>query len=79
MLLRMYMRWAEKRGYKVTLTEQSEGEQAGIKSATLQVTRPQRLWLAEDREPACTAWCASAPSTRRRAGRRASPASMSIR
>ncbi|WP_244407866.1 peptide chain release factor 2 [Roseomonas fluvialis] len=38
MLLRMYMRWAEKRGYKVTLTEQSEGEQAGIKSATLQVT-----------------------------------------
>lgn len=38
MLLRMYMRWAEKRGFKVTLTEQSEGEQAGIKSATLQVT-----------------------------------------
>lgn len=28
MLLRMYMRWAERRGYKVTLTEQSEGEQA---------------------------------------------------
>jgi peptide chain release factor 2 len=38
MLLRMYMRWAEKRGFKVTLTEQSEGEQAGIKSATLQVS-----------------------------------------
>jgi len=37
MLLRMYMRWAEAKGYKVTLTEQSEGEQAGIKSATLQV------------------------------------------
>jgi peptide chain release factor 2 len=40
MLLRMYMRWAEKRGFKVTLTEQSEGEQAGIKSATLQVSGP---------------------------------------
>jgi peptide chain release factor 2 len=40
MLLRMYMRWAERRGYKVTLTEQSEGEQAGIKSATLQVSGP---------------------------------------
>jgi peptide chain release factor 2 len=40
MLLRMYMRWAEKRGFKVALTEQSEGEQAGIKSATLQVSGP---------------------------------------
>ena len=28
MLLRMYTRWAEKRGYKVTITEESEGEQA---------------------------------------------------
>jgi peptide chain release factor 2 len=36
MLVRMYTRWAETRGYKVTLIEQSEGEQAGIKSATLQ-------------------------------------------
>ena len=38
MLLRMYSRWAEQRGYKVQLMEQSEGEQAGIKSVTLQVT-----------------------------------------
>jgi peptide chain release factor 2 len=38
MMVRMYMRWAEARGFKVTLTEQSEGEEAGIKSATLQVT-----------------------------------------
>ncbi|MGG5812063.1 peptide chain release factor 2 [Falsiroseomonas sp. CW058] len=46
MLLRMYMRWAEKRGYKVTLTEQSEGEQAGVKSATIQVTGPNAYgWL----------------------------------
>ncbi|CDG39761.1 Peptide chain release factor 2; programmed frameshift-containing [Asaia bogorensis] len=37
MLLRMYTRWAEQRGYKVTVMEVSEGEQAGIKSATLQV------------------------------------------
>jgi peptide chain release factor 2 len=35
MLLRMYMRWAERRGYKVEVVDQSEGEQAGIKSATL--------------------------------------------
>ncbi len=38
MLMRMYSRWAEQHGYKVTLIEESEGEQAGIKSATLQVT-----------------------------------------
>jgi peptide chain release factor 2 len=46
MLLRMYSRWAEAHGYKVTLTEQSEGEQAGVKSATIQVTGPNAYgWL----------------------------------
>jgi peptide chain release factor 2 len=35
MLARMYMRWAEDHGYKVSLVEQSVGEEAGIKSATL--------------------------------------------
>jgi peptide chain release factor 2 len=34
MLLRMEMRWAERRGFKVELVEQSEGEEAGIKTAT---------------------------------------------
>ncbi|NMJ41938.1 peptide chain release factor 2 [Roseomonas sp. JC162] len=38
MLLRMYVRWAEKRGYKVSVTERSDGEQAGVKSATIQVS-----------------------------------------
>ncbi|WP_376087386.1 peptide chain release factor 2 [Roseomonas sp. CCTCC AB2023176] len=38
MVLRMYMRWAEQHGYKVTLTEESEGDEAGIKSATIQVS-----------------------------------------
>ena len=37
MLLRMYQRWGETRGYKVELIEHSAGEQAGIKSATLQI------------------------------------------
>jgi peptide chain release factor 2 len=40
MLMRMYTRWAEQHGYKVQLLEQSEGEQAGIKSVTLQVSGP---------------------------------------
>ena len=38
MLMRMYTRWAEQRGYKVAVIEESEGEQAGIKSVTLQIT-----------------------------------------
>ncbi|WP_115131273.1 peptide chain release factor 2 [Synechococcus sp. N26] len=37
MLLRMYTRWAEDRGMKVTVDELSEGEEAGIKSATIEV------------------------------------------
>jgi peptide chain release factor 2 len=46
MLMRMYMRWAEQHGYKVQLMEESEGEQAGIKSATLQITGPNAYgWL----------------------------------
>lgn len=37
MLLRMYTRWAEQHGYKVQLAELSEGDEAGIKSVTLEV------------------------------------------
>jgi peptide chain release factor 2 len=37
MLMRMYTRWANDHGYKVHLAELSEGEEAGIKSATLEV------------------------------------------
>lgn len=36
-LLRMYNRWAEKHGYKVHLAEKSEGDEAGIKSVTLEI------------------------------------------
>jgi peptide chain release factor 2 len=37
MLLRMYMRWADEQGYKVELIESNAGEEAGLKSATIQV------------------------------------------
>ncbi|WP_422006949.1 peptide chain release factor 2 [Pyruvatibacter mobilis] len=37
MLLRMYMRWAEQKGYSVSLVAETPGEEAGIKSATLEV------------------------------------------
>src|ERR671933_346520 len=37
MVLRMYLRWAEKRGFKTELLEASPGEEAGLKSATFTV------------------------------------------
>jgi peptide chain release factor 2 len=37
MLLRMYVRWAEKKGYKVSLVDRLDGDGAGIKSATVEV------------------------------------------
>jgi peptide chain release factor 2 len=37
MLMRMYTRWAEQHGYKVDWIEETEGEEAGLKSATVQV------------------------------------------
>jgi peptide chain release factor 2 len=37
MMLRMYTRWAERRGYKVALVDQSDGDEAGIKSATIEL------------------------------------------
>jgi peptide chain release factor 2 len=37
MLLRMYLRWAERHGYEVVVTDRLEGEGAGIKSATMEI------------------------------------------
>lgn len=38
MLLRMYLRWAEKAGYKAELVEESRGDEAGIKSASISIS-----------------------------------------
>lgn len=38
LLLRMYMRWAENRGWKVDLLDKLDGDEAGIKSATIKIT-----------------------------------------
>lgn len=40
MLLRMYVRWAEKNGYTVKTIDESAGEEAGIKSVTLELSGP---------------------------------------
>ncbi len=46
MLLRMYSRWAQAHGYSVEFVEETTGEQAGIKSVTLQISGPSAYgWL----------------------------------
>ncbi len=52
MLLRMYLRWAEARGFKTEVIEESEGEVAGIKSATIKIKMPMAGRLAYSSTPA---------------------------
>ena len=40
MLLRMYLRWAEKNGFKARIVDESRGAEAGIKSATVEISGP---------------------------------------
>jgi len=40
MLLRMYRRWAERKGYEIAILDFLEGDEAGVKSVTLQITGP---------------------------------------
>ena len=56
MLLRMYVRWAEKRGFKLEFVEESAGDEAGLKSVTVKVQGQKCLWLAQKRKRASTAW-----------------------
>ena len=49
MLARMYVRWAEKKGYKVELQSMSDGEEAGIKSASYKISGPNAYgWLKSE-------------------------------
>ncbi len=47
MLLRMYTRWAESKGWKVELLDKSDGDEAGIKSATIKVSGKYAFGLAK--------------------------------
>jgi peptide chain release factor 2 len=49
MLARMYVRWAEKKGYKVELQSENAGEEAGIKSAAYKISGPNAYgWLKSE-------------------------------
>jgi len=49
MLARMYIRWAEKKGYKVELQSETSGEEAGIKSAAYKISGPNAYgWLKSE-------------------------------
>ena len=72
MLARMYVRWAEKKGYKVELTSESAGEEAGIKSAAYKISGHNAYgWLKS--ESGFIGWCAFRPMTARRGGIPRSP------
>lgn len=46
MLFRMYIRWSEQHGYSVSLLNRTDGDEAGLKSATIRITGPQAYgWL----------------------------------
>lgn len=49
MLARMYARWAEKKGYKIDITDKNEGEEAGVKSITLYIKGEKAFgWLKKE-------------------------------
>ena len=49
MLLRMYARWAEAHGYKISIIDRHDGEEAGIKSATIEISgRNAYGWLKHE-------------------------------
>ena len=50
MLMRMYLRWAEREGFETVVTDRLEGEGAGIKSATFEVNGDERLRAAAIRD-----------------------------
>jgi hypothetical protein len=58
MLLRQYLRYCERKGFKVEILEQSDGDVAGIKTATLKVKATMHMASCAPKQ-AYIAWCAS--------------------
>lgn len=60
MLLRMYIRWCERRGFSVTYLESTDGDDAGIRSVTLKVDGEYAYGYLKN-DAAYTGWCAFLP------------------
>ena len=79
MLIRMYMRWAERQGFRTEINDYPDGDEAGIKSATFTVSRRLCLRLAQRRDGRAPAGADLAVRLRRSGGIPLSPASLSAR
>ena len=60
----MYLRWAERHGYKTEILDFQAGEEAGVRERDPHRVRASTPSGTSRRRRACTAWCASRPSTR---------------
>ena len=61
MLMRMYTRWAERRGFQVSVMDLQEGEEAGIKGVSLEIKGDHALWIPPRREGGPTGWFRISP------------------
>ncbi len=64
MLMRMYIRWAENNHYKCAVSNLQDGDEAGIKTVTLQIEGDFAYGYLKGRT-GCTAWCGCRPTMRR--------------
>ncbi len=78
MLLRMYIQWAQRNDYTVSLLDRNDNDEAGINSATIAIRGPMAYGYLRG-ETGSTGWCASARSTPKANGRPALPPSTSRR
>ena len=62
-MLRMYLRWAESKGFKADIIEVSAGDVAGIKSATVQISGEYAFGWLRTEIVVCIAWYVSLHST----------------
>ena len=61
MLYRMYCRWAEKKGFKVEVLDYLDGDEAGIKSVTIQISGGKMPTATFALSTVCTVWCVFLP------------------
>ena len=75
MLYRMYTRWAERKGFQIQVLDFLDGDIAGIKAITFEVSGENAYGYLKS-EKACTGWCGSLRSTLRANGRHPSHPAM---